>query len=172
MSEFSSSFHLRTERPQDAIDLLQNAGSTGFVFPETNGWVTFLADGPAFHMEDSIISYNPGILIHYTYMEDHGWSLQIYSKDDLVFDYKCDWTDELVIEKGEFDLDLLRELIIRQGNSAEGLEAIFELDESSYHFEAPPAYVIAQKLGLGYYEWLSSDNIGNGEHYDNIVAVK
>jgi hypothetical protein len=40
MSEFSESDHLRSERPEDAIELLRSARRKGFVYEPGNGWVT------------------------------------------------------------------------------------------------------------------------------------
>ncbi|MCL6604610.1 MAG: hypothetical protein K6T94_17235 [Paenibacillus sp.] len=170
MSEFSASYHLKTSDQQKVIDLIRASNNKGFVFPESNGWVTFIIQGPAFGIRKSIVSLNPGLLVHYSYMEDHGWELLIFEKDEIVSHYKCDWTDDLIIEKDELDLFLLRELIMQQGNTAEDLEEIFDLVR--FTGEEPQAYLIANKLGLKYFEWFSADNIGEGEHYENIVFVE
>jgi hypothetical protein len=76
-----------------------------------------------------------GILIHYIYMEDHMWELKVFNKDEVVFDFKVDWTDDLTFEKNIFDLDLLRELIIQQGNSAEDLELLFSLKDGNLNYD-------------------------------------
>ncbi|WP_020616370.1 hypothetical protein [Paenibacillus daejeonensis] len=169
MSEFSASYHLRTSDRQRAIDLIRNSDHNGFVFPEMNGWVTFIIEGPAFEICESVVSENPGLLVHYSYTQDHGWGLTIFDKDEIISAYSCDWTDALSIEKDELDLYLLRELIIKQGNSAEDLEAVFDL--VGYRGEEPPAYYIAKKLGLPYFQWLSADDIGDGSRYENVVIV-
>ena len=44
MSEFSESYHLRSERQDDAVELLRRAKLKGYVYPPTSGWVTFLAE--------------------------------------------------------------------------------------------------------------------------------
>lgn len=169
MSEFSSSYHLQTSDQQKVVELIRASNNKGFVFPECNGWVTFIVKGPAFGIRKSIVSLNPGLLVHYSYMEDHGWELSIFEKDEIISTYKCDWTDELIIEKEELDMVLLRELVIKQGNSFEDLEEAFDLVK--YVGEESPAYFIANKLGLRYFEWLSADNIGDGSHYENLVIV-
>ncbi len=169
MSEFSASYHLQTSDQQKVVELIRASNNKGFVFPEFNGWVTFIVKGPTFGIRKSIVSLNPGLLVHYSYMEDHGWGLSIFEKDEIISTYRCDWTDELIIEKDEHDMVLLRELIMKQGNSIEDLEEAFDLVK--YDGEEPPAYFIANKLGLGYFEWLSADNIGDGSHYENLVIV-
>ncbi|MBP2112768.1 hypothetical protein [Paenibacillus silagei] len=169
MSEFSASYHLQTSDQQKVVELIRASNNKGFVFPESNGWVTFIVKGPAFGIRKSIVSLNPGLLVHYSYMEDHGWELSIFEKDEIISTYKCDWTDELIIQKDELDMVLLRELIMKQGNSIEDVEKAFDLVK--YVGEEPPAYFIAKKLGLSYFEWLSADNIGDGSNYENLVIV-
>ncbi|AEI43616.1 hypothetical protein [Paenibacillus mucilaginosus] len=171
MSEFSASYHLRTNDREAAAALLQDSGNHGFIFPVENGWVSFVVTGPPFDINDEVINWNPGILLHYIYAEDHGWELKIWSKDELVFDYQCDWTDELRIEKSRFDPYLLRELIIQQGNSADDMEAVFDLKQHYAIFgNEPPPYVLAQRLGLTHYEWISSDYV-DGERYPEAIQV-
>lgn len=108
MSEFSASYYLRTRKRDDVVNLIKNTGNKGYVFEEANGWVSFVIKGLAFDIDDSLISFNTGIIVYYIYAEDHGWELRIFNKDDLVFDYKCDWTDEILIEKELFDIDLIK----------------------------------------------------------------
>lgn len=43
MSEFSESFHLRSEDRADGVDLLRRAKTTGYVFEPRDGWVTVLS---------------------------------------------------------------------------------------------------------------------------------
>lgn len=78
-------------------------------------------------------------------------------KDELVFEYKCDWTDEITIEKEIFDINTIKQLIANQGNSFKNIEELF--DFSDFDFDVPPAYRLANLLGLVHFEWLSSDNI-------------
>ncbi|GBG07620.1 hypothetical protein PAT3040_02176 [Paenibacillus agaridevorans] len=73
MSEFSASYHIRTNAKTKVVDLIKDSDNKGYVFEETNGWVTFLIDGPAFNINESVLLCNPGLLVHYNYAEDHGW---------------------------------------------------------------------------------------------------
>ncbi|QDH20358.1 hypothetical protein [Saccharibacillus brassicae] len=170
MSEFSASYHLRTTDRQQVVRMIQAAGHRGFVFPETNGWVTFIVEGETWEARPEILEQNPGLLAHYLYMEDHGWALSLFEKDEEVFGYRCDWTEVFEIEKDETDFDLLRRLISEQAHSTEGLEQAFEAD--GYTDDVPPAYAIAQKLGWVYFERLSADNIGEGEDFANLIRVE
>lgn len=122
---------------------------TGYVYEETNGWVTFTVEYRGKHVDDIISELNPGLLVYYVYLEDHMWIFKIYNKNELVFDYEADWAGEgLVIEKKLFDLEVLEELVIQQGNSIDDLEQIFDFKDEEINYENPPAYLIAQKLGL------------------------
>ena len=114
-----SEFYPKGEPKNQAIDIIRALDNNGFVFPEMNGWVTFIIEGPAFEISESVVSENPGLLVHYSYTQDHGWGLTIFDKDEIISAYSCDWTNEISIEKDELDLYLLRELIMKQGHSAE-----------------------------------------------------
>jgi hypothetical protein len=168
MSEFSASYHLKTSDRTKVVDLIKDSENKGYVFEETNGWVTFLIDGPAFNINESVLSCNPGIIVHYIFAEDHGWEFRVFNKDELIFEYKCDWTDEIIIEKELFDVSIIKELIASQGNSISDIEELFDL--SDFEFEEPPAYILATKLGLVHFEWLSVDNIE--DRLDEVLVVE
>lgn len=145
MSEFSASYHLKAKDREQAIKLIKDAGHQGFVFNETNGWVTFLIKGQVFGISESVIQCNPGLLVHYTYAEDHGWEFRVF-------------------EKNKFDLDVIKEMIASQGNESSDIEVIFEMDEFDY--EHSPAYQLAEKIGLVHYEWLSADYINSDDELE------
>jgi hypothetical protein len=167
MSEFSASYHIRTNDKTKVVDLIKDSDNKGYVFEETNGWVTFLIDGPAFNINESVLLCNPGLLVHYIYAEDHGWEFRVFNKDEMIFEYKCDWTDEITIEKELFDVSIIKELIASQGNSIRDVEELFDLND--FDFEEPPAYVLATKLGLVHFEWLSVDYIE--DRLDEVLVV-
>ncbi|MDD9271782.1 hypothetical protein ACFPES_32610 [Paenibacillus sp. GCM10023248] len=160
MSEFSESYHLKTLDQTKAVTLLRDSEMSGYVFGEQNGWVSFVIDYRGRNANDVLSESNPSLFIHYVYLEDHMWSLKIYEKDELVFDYKADWAGEsLVIEKDLFNLPYLENLILAQGNPIGDLEQIFDFKDSKLSYENPPAYLIAQRIGLTHYEWVSSDHL-------------
>lgn len=161
MSEFSQSYHLRTANKEEAVTLMRAAGKRGFVFEPVNGWTSFVVEGAEFSADEAIVSQNIGLLVHYVYAEDHGWTLTIFNKRLLVFDYRCHWEDELVIEADVLDLSLLRELIAEQGQEEVGLVALFHPDNAEALFETdpPPAYQIAERLALPHFAWVSDDYV-------------
>lgn len=168
MSEFSASYHLKSNDRTKAVELIKCSGNRGFVFEETNGWVTFVIEGPAFDISESVILCNPGIIVHYIFAEDHGWELRVFHKDELVFEYKCDWTDEAVMEKELCDISIIQELIANQGNSIHNVEELF--DTTDFDFGESPAYRLATKLGLVHFEWLSADNME--DRLDEVVIAE
>ena len=74
MSEFSESYHLRSDRMEDAVELLQRAKLRGYVYQPVNGWVTFLAQDGVFEPDEKIVAAATKPLLHYVSAEDHGWS--------------------------------------------------------------------------------------------------
>ncbi len=44
MSQFSVSFHLKTDNPQEVVDLLKGCGLKGYVFPSVNNWTMFVCE--------------------------------------------------------------------------------------------------------------------------------
>ncbi|WP_068774276.1 hypothetical protein [Paenibacillus sp. FJAT-26967] len=61
MSEFSASYHLKTNHREAAVRLIKQSGSEGYVYEESNGWMTFVIEGAAFDIKESVIFYNPGL---------------------------------------------------------------------------------------------------------------
>ena len=72
MSEFSESFHLRSDCQQNGEDLLRRAGLTGAVFSPVRGWVTVVPESEMYEAVDQMVASNQGLLLHYLYAEDHG----------------------------------------------------------------------------------------------------
>ena len=72
MSEFSESYHLRSERADDAIELLRRAKRKGYVYEPVNGWVSFVADDGTFEPDEQIVADARHPLLHFVSAEDHG----------------------------------------------------------------------------------------------------
>ena len=102
MSEFSESYHLRSERPEDAVELLRRAKWRGYVYQPVNGWVTFLAEGGVFEPDKRIIAAAMHPLLHYVSAEDHGWSFTLYDHGKVVSRYRCDWENTISVDDSEY----------------------------------------------------------------------
>jgi hypothetical protein len=83
MSEFSSSYHIRTEDSQVIERLLRRAKISGIAFGPANGWLTFVPYGdlPAYRRLPDAADFTADIsravgcpVLHYRYAEDHGWT--------------------------------------------------------------------------------------------------
>ena len=154
MSEFSESYHLRSERAEDAIELLQRAKRKGYVYQPTNGWVTFLAEEGNFGPEERIVAAAKQPLLHYVSAEDHGWSFALFDGGKAVSAYQCQWEDDIQADDSQYS----REALLRVAPSAqlEDFEQHLhpDLDEVS---DIEPSKVFAQAVGLEHFEWLSYD---------------
>ncbi|WP_138495020.1 hypothetical protein [Paenibacillus pinistramenti] len=159
MSEFSQSYHLKSSDSAAAVQLLEQAGKGGIVFPARSGWVTFVVEDAEFIADEAIVSLNPGLLVYYFYAEDHGWGAQVFNQAELVFDYECEWEEDMIVHKKLYDLKVIQQLAEEQGRDAGELKRI--LDEENEHeepfaFEEPPAYLFAETVGLPHYQWLAA----------------
>lgn len=157
MSEFSDSYHLKTANPTEAVELLKRSGLKGYVFPESNGWVTLVAEGSEFDPNEQLIAANKGIILHYACAEDHGWFFSIYQGDKRVSHYECIWEEELEVNDTELNKDLLIKLIEEPTGKVnlEEIEAFLHPEEIEEIFENPVYNRFAEEIGLQYFEWLS-----------------
>ena len=153
MSEFSESYHLRSERVEDAIELLRSAGHKGYVYQPTNGWVTFLADEGNFEPDERIVAAAKHPLLHYVSAEDHGWSFALFERGEIVSGYRCDWENDIRADDSRYS----RETLLRIAPSAqlEDFELHLHPEDLDEMFEAEPSKLFAHGLGLEHYEWLS-----------------
>ena len=165
MSEFSESYHLRSERLEDAIELLRRAKRKGYVFQPVNGWITFTAEEGQFEPDERIVTAAHQPLLHYVCAEDHGWSFTLFDQAKVVCGYRCDWDNEITIDDSKYDRDILLPFV------PEAQIALFDDFESRLHpqdfdelFEAEPAKFFAQAIGLEHYDWLAYEGMANAFH--------
>ncbi|MGN7761919.1 hypothetical protein [Paenibacillus sp. 22594] len=170
MSEFSESYHLRSSDREDVVKLLRASGNTGYVFPEANGWITFVIEGSDFDLNQPLLEHNPATLVHYIYAEDHGFEVGVLWKNEVVFEFECDWNDDIEISKYTGNLDVIKELVLLQGNSIAGIEELFKAE--SMFSDITPAYELAERIGLVHYAWLSADYAETNDTEADILPVK
>lgn len=156
MSEFSESYHLRTENIEDACSLLRQAGIKGFVFPATNGWVTFVAEDGRFEPDQRIVAAARQSLLHYVNAEDHGWSFALYDGGQLVSAYRCDWDGNVSYDDTAYSRSAIEKIVPSVDPEAlTEFEAELHPSDSGDVFGAEPARLFAEAVGLERYEWLS-----------------
>ncbi len=156
MSEFSDSYHLRSNDAAEGVSLLHRAGIGGFVLPSANGWVTVLPEGMPFEPNEQLIAANTGVLLHYIFGEDHAWGIELYAAGELITKQEVSWDP---------DLEVVHTLSLAEFDSAAAttLTGLSEADRSrlltpTSHediFEFKPAYFFAQAIGLTNFNWLS-----------------
>ena len=170
MSEFSESFHLRSDSQQNGEDLLRRAGLTGAVFSPVRGWVTVVPESEMYEAVDQIVASNQGLLLHYLYAEDHGWQFEVYEGSSTICKYECGWDAELAINDSEMNQSVLVPLLVEE-SCERALESILHPADLDAVIMDPPAYRFANVVGLEHYEWLSGGYLDEIEERDPKVIV-
>ncbi len=158
MSEFSECFYLRSDNPQDGIDLLKRAGFQGAVFKPSHNWVTVIPDSPMNEAVESMKSVNKGSLLHYMYAEDHGWSFSIFKQDEQIFHYDCSWEDDIEINDKEVHMEAVEEFLLDPSEMSDFNDLLYpnSIDDLA---DDPRSRKFAGLIGLEYFEWMSWDYI-------------
>ena len=158
MSEFSESHHLRTDDQAEAVELLERARRSGWVFPPANGWTMIVVDAPFDGEPDpTLVAANEGLLLHYVNAEDHGWGFSVFDGTDAVSTYEIEWTDEVDVDDEELDLDALRARLPHVADEQwQAIEReLGEPDEDALVALVNPGHRVAAALGLAQVEWVS-----------------
>jgi hypothetical protein len=160
MSEFSESYHLRSERAEDAVELLRRARRKGYVYQPVNGWVTFLAEEGVFEPDERIVAAASHPVLHYVSAEDHGWSFTLFDRGEVVSGYRCDWDDEIRVDDSKYSRAALQQVVpSAESTRLDEFERWLHPTDLDELFGAEPSKLLAQALGLEHYDWLSYDYI-------------
>jgi hypothetical protein len=164
MSEFSESYHLRGTTRRDAIVLLERAGLAGYVFPALDGWVTFVAEGEPFELSQRLVAANEGVLLHWVFADDHGWSFDVIKTKKPILRYRCSWEEDIDVEGKVSHAELQKALGMElPGLAGEvGVNMLYpqSLDQL---LDLKPAYSFAKAIGLTNYRWLSYDYLSRDQ---------
>ena len=177
MSEFSESYHLRSEQAEDAIELLRRARVRGYVYQAANGWVTFLAEGGVFEPDQRIVASANRPLLHYVSAEDHGWSFALFDRGKIVTSYRCDWDNEITVDASRYSRAALESYIpSAQPGLLDAFEQVLNPETFDDLFSEEPSKLFAQAVGLEHYDWLSyqymaSDFEESREDYPEVIDV-
>ena len=170
MSEFSENYHLRSERAEDAVELLRRAKRPGFVYQPVNGWVSFVADKGNFEPDERIVSAASHPLLHFVSAEDHGWSFTLFDRGKAVCSYSCAWEDDITADDSKYSREALQKLVpSAEPELLDELERRMHPSDFDELMEINAPRLLAQALGLEHYEWLAYDYIatdGLDEHPD------
>jgi hypothetical protein len=161
MSEFSESYHLRSERSEDAVELLRRAKRKGYVFQPVNGWVTFVAEKGTFEPDQLIVTAASNPLLHYVAAEDHGWSFALYDSNAAVISaYRCDWNDDIQFDDSRYSRSALEQFVpSAQPSLLDDFELLLHPKDFDELFDAEPSKQFAQAIGLEHYDWLDYEHI-------------
>ena len=179
MSEFSESYHLRSESSDDAIQLLHRAKRKGFVYQPVNGWVTFLAEKGVFEPDERIVAAATLPLLHYVSAEDHGWSFTLFNAAKVACAYRCDWDDTINVDDSNYSRAALEQLTPSLDPALlDQLEARLHPQdfEELFEFEVEASKLFAQAVGLEHYDWLSYNYMkgsfsASPHEYRNVTEV-
>jgi hypothetical protein len=171
MSEFSESFHLRSDNQQNGEDLLRRAGLPGAVFSPVRGWVTVVPESEMCEAVDQMVTSNQGLLLHYLYAEDHDWQFALYKDNSVLCQYECVWDPEFAINDSDINQAMLVSLLIEKSRE-KVLENILYPQDLNAVMTDPPAYRFANLVGLEHYEWLSGGYLdGIAEREPKVIIV-
>ena len=168
MSEFSESYHLRSERQQDAIELLRTAKRAGYVYQPVNGWVSFVAEGGVFEPDARIVAAARHPLLHFVSAEDHGWSFTLFDGGKVVCGYRCDWENDITGDDSRYSRAALQQLVpSAQPSLLDELERRMHPPDFDELLELKPSRLLAQALGLEHFDWLSYDYMASDSPDDH-----
>jgi hypothetical protein len=158
VSEFSSSFHIRTTSPTDTEQRLREAKLSGLAFGPKNGWLTFVpypnSDGMAGSHDDAgmanaIAATTRETVLHFGFAEDHGWSVAMVKPGQFLGMFSCEWDHEPIAVHDNLDRQALEGIV-----HPPSVERFLRETEPSVN-EAPLAFGFAEAIGLPAYRWLS-----------------
>jgi hypothetical protein len=183
MSEFSCSYHLKSDSVDDCVDLIKRANTTGFVFPAREGWISFVVDEPDFIFSKKLIDANDGVLLQFINAEDHGWTFEVFNKNTRMCKFECSYSEDEeeddYDETGESSFDEIDDFtryfpcIYSHEKYVDNWDGLFSQEQSSIldrtlsmDKKTPPLERVTVSdfttgMGLYFYEWVSYDYISN-----------
>ena len=178
MSEFSESYHLRSERQDDAVELLRRADLAGFVFKPINGWVTFVAEDGSFDADERVVTAaGKKTLLHYTSTEDHGWSFTLFAEGKPVTAYRCAWDSDVEFDDSTYSRAVLVQHIpVAKAKDLTEFETHLRPESFDEAIGAEASKLFAEAVGLENFEWLSfdymdSDYDDTSDDFKGVVVV-
>ena len=163
MSEFSESYHLRSNDAQEAVEILRRAGERGYVFPASAGWVAFVSEGNLFEPNPAIVKANPGILVHYVNQEDYCCWFAIFERSEMKCGYRCDWSEGLEVDDSAYSRAALSKILSSdKEDEVDAFEETLQPSDQDEIFETNPAREFAKLMGLAHFDYVSYDSLAEG----------
>lgn len=149
VSEVSESGHLRTNNPEHAVALLRRAKLPGYVFPEANGWVSFVCP-PGDENRFDLSQANERLLLLYELAADHGCWVTVYDKKKPVTRLRAEFQRPNVL----FDRNAFASLGLLSDAGIAAVDAWLRRAHVP-HERARAPHLVAERLHLPRYAWLS-----------------
>jgi hypothetical protein len=165
MSEFSESYHLRGSDINEAAALLRRTGLKGYVFPPSNGWISFVAEQNSFEPDPRVVAKNTGTLLHYVSAEDHGWNFSLFEGAELACGYGCNWDEDVQVDDSRYSaVALSRALGSGTETAIAAIERVLHPVDIDEAIESQPSQVFAQAMVLPRFEWFAYDYVSRDFH--------
>jgi hypothetical protein len=189
MSDWSESYHIRTDEPDTTTQKLIEAGIAGFIFTPKNGWLTFVPydpDGSPGNgaMTDDLIVATGKSVLNYNVEDVISWGFEFKTPNGVAktepwrpefwfqFMFYWDLDDNVRDENGDFEFGDFDHAAFCRAIGRPDLEAkmkeivqiidLSEIDEEDDLDGFAPAWAFGEALGLPVYEYLSSDYVQSG----------
>jgi hypothetical protein len=145
MSEFSHSFHVRSNDVREGVELLRRAGVPGYVYPPARGWVPVVFPHGMGGSDERVVAANRGLSVHYDYAEDHGVEVDLYQGPKRVARLSVSFESA----RSTFDRAAFVALGVMSESSAREVESWLGGDRD------PGVLIVAAALGLPRHHWFS-----------------
>lgn len=162
MSEFSNSFHLRSNDVREGVELLRRAGVPGYVYPPERGWVPVVFPHGMGGSDERVVAANRGLSVHYDYAEDHGVQVDLYQGPKRVARLFASFESA----RSTFDHAAFVAFGVMSESSAREIEHWLG-DERD-----PGLLVAAAALGLPRHHWFSFDYASRAPASERIEVAK
>lgn len=170
MSEFSENYHLRSDRAEDAVQLLRQVRRKGYVFPAGGGWVSFVVEEGNFEPDKNIVAAASRPLLHFVSAEDHGWSFALFDGGKLASGYHCEWENDVTSDDSQYSREALQRVVPSADPSLlDEFERVMHPKEIHELFQLSRPRLFAQAIGLEHYEWIAYDYIAEDDPEDHDV---
>jgi hypothetical protein len=155
LSEFSSSYHIRTENARKTQQRLRQSKISGIVFGPANGWLSFVPyeNLPAYEQRgDGDFALFLGqildsTILHYRYGEDHGWTFTLVRPGMPPVNYARWWDPAPGEDRNQLDTNALAPFV-----SPDALLPLLRGFDNAAAADREPAYRFAELLKLPAYK--------------------
>ncbi len=178
MSEFSESYHLRSNSSDDAVELLRRIGRKGYVFPPANGWVSFVANECELEADVSIVATAKRPLLHYMFAEDFGWFYEIFEDASRTAMYSCSWHEGLDPEDEYFSRGKLLQIVPdAESQLLDAFESHLRPTSLDDVLESEPSKLFARAVKLVHFDWFAYEYVeitmrDAPDEYPDVIAVQ